>query len=54
MLDFADAKNNCAALQASIHAASSGVRVDFWLIIGWITLCSSHSADNATLIPYGG
>jgi predicted dehydrogenase len=29
MLDFADAKNNCAALQASIHAASSGVRVDF-------------------------
>jgi predicted dehydrogenase len=28
MLDFADAKNNCATLQASIHAASSGVRVD--------------------------
>ncbi len=32
LLDFADAKANCAALQASIHAASSGVKVEVWLI----------------------
>jgi len=28
LLDFADAKANCAALRATIHAASSGVKVD--------------------------
>lgn len=28
LLDFADAKANCTALQASIHAASRGVKVD--------------------------
>ena len=28
-LTFADAKANCAALQASIHAASRGIKIDF-------------------------